>query len=116
MARGQGPSRRRGAEALIVATREQIDAALTVGAATLVTAPGMAHAAGPAWFEAIVRARTAESPQMVFDVGDDAALGHSLCANGRHIVFTGAKRFRETLSATFPGQVWRGIARTGHLR
>lgn len=116
MARRQGPARRRGAEALIVATRDEIDAALAAGAGTLVTAPGMAQAAGPAWFEAIVRARTAEAPEIVFDVGDDAALGHTLCANGRRIVFTGAKRFRDTLSTTFPGQVWRGIARTGRLR
>jgi hypothetical protein len=89
---------------------------LAEGAGLLVTAPGMAHAAGPAWYEAVLRILSPAPPPIVYDVGDDAALGHTLLAAGRDIVFTGSRKFRDKLAAIFPGRVWRGIARSGRLR
>jgi hypothetical protein len=110
--------RGRGAERVsIVATRDDIAQAIASGATTLVTAPGVAHAAGPAWVAGIVRRlKPAAPPIIVYDVGDDAALGHAICINRDSIIFTGSAKFRAILAATFPGQVWRGIARTGRLR
>ena len=101
--------------AIVIATKAEIQAALAAGATVLVTAPGLAHAAGPAWIEAVAH-HAGGNPQIVHDVGDDAALGHVLLTAGRDIVFTGPQRWRDTLVATFPGRVWRGIARSGRLR
>jgi len=108
----------RGAERVtVIATRDDIVKAIAFGATTLVTAPGVAHAAGPAWVAGIVRRlKPANPPTVVYDVGDDAALGHALCVNRQQVIFTGSAKFRAILAATFPGQVWRGIARTGRLR
>ena len=110
--------RGRGAERVsIIATRDDIARAIASGATTLVTAPGLAHAAGPAWVAGVVRhLKPAAPPTIIYDVGDDAALGHALCVNRQQVIFTGSAKFRAILAATFPGQVWRGIARTGRLR
>jgi len=113
----EGARRRAAERGAIVATRDDIAAAIASGATTLVTAPGVAHAAGPGWVAGIVRRLKPEHPPtVVYDIGDDAALGHALCINRHSIIFTGSAKFRAILIATFPGQVWRGIARTGRLR
>jgi hypothetical protein len=123
MARGKRPARRRrtpaleGGRAVVVATRPDIAAALAGDAQVLVTAPGMAHAAGPAWYTAVLRRLMPENPPpLVFDVGDDAALGHHVLTNGGAILFTGSQRYHTTLAETFPGRVFRGVARSGRLR
>jgi len=128
MAGRQGPSRRRRAQAVdpgpiaVFATRAEAAAALArAGSAiTLVSAPGLAQAAGPAWVTQVIATLRLDHPdvavRLVLDIGDDAALAHRLLAEGGEVVFNGSKTLRDKLVAIARGRVWSGIAPGGRLR
>ena len=128
MARRQGAPRRRGApplsRAVVFASRQQAAAAIAAAGAelVLVSARGLANAAGPDWVRAVIAKlrRPDLAVRLVLDVGDDAALAHRLIAQGDvEVLFTGGKAWRGKLRdiAVARGvRLWAGIAPSGRLR